>query len=217
MVRSLTADQARGVVSFIRSTPHGPLKFVLIRLSGATENALNILLKTLEEPPEHTRFVLTTSESVLATVSSRAQTHHLGLLSGTELYEVLTAKLGMTPLLARKAVEHGHGSVWPALAAQENESARLTALSLIGAVAKQDVELFRQVSLKVDDTVWRQLVLFLQEVSSGRWRAFTAADGSAWLGRQGDVTKMLRALGRFTDVRSRLAVRVALEPFATRR
>lgn len=217
MVRSLTADQARGVVSFVRTAPHGPLKFVLARLTGATESALNILLKTLEEPPERVRFVLTASESVLATVSSRAQTYHLGLLSGTDLYGVLTAKLGMTQALAHKAVAHGYGSVWPALSAQENESARTTALSLMGAVAKQDVELFRQVSLKVDDTVWRQLVLFLQETSSGRWRAFTAEEGAAWRSRREDVIRMLKALSRFADVRSRLAVRVALEPFATRR
>lgn len=61
--------------------------YILDEVHMLTAAASNALLKTLEEPPAHVRFVLATTEpqKVLPTIRSRTQQHRFDLLSAKEL------------------------------------------------------------------------------------------------------------------------------------
>lgn len=70
-------DDARELISNCIYRPmRGPYKIYIIdEVHMLTRDAFNALLKTLEEPPEHVKFILCTTESnkVLPTVQSRCQ------------------------------------------------------------------------------------------------------------------------------------------------
>jgi len=93
-------------------------------LEGAAQNAL---LKSLEEPPPGTVFILTTAVpgALLPTVLSRCMRLRFGRLSAAEVAGVLSREHGMTPDIARAAAALADGSVGQALAF---ESADLSAL-----------------------------------------------------------------------------------------
>jgi DNA polymerase III subunit gamma/tau len=75
--------------------------YVLDEVHMLTTEASNVLLKTLEEPPEYVTFVLATTDpqKVLPTISSRTQHFEFNLLS----YEELIGHLA--DILAREGVE----------------------------------------------------------------------------------------------------------------
>lgn len=77
-IRRLTADYSRDLVAFAGTAPYGPYKAVVVCTDGASEQAQNILLKTLEEPPESLRFILYGTTEPLPAVVSRCQVFRLG-------------------------------------------------------------------------------------------------------------------------------------------
>jgi DNA polymerase-3 subunit gamma/tau len=71
----------------------GPYKIILIdEVHMLTKEAFNALLKTLEEPPEHVKFLFATTEphKVLPTILSRCQRFDLKALSGEALQRKLS-------------------------------------------------------------------------------------------------------------------------------
>ena len=73
IIRRLSAADARNLVRFARTAPFGPFKAVTIVTDEASEQAQNILLKVLEEPPETIRFILIATRRPLPAVVSRCQ------------------------------------------------------------------------------------------------------------------------------------------------
>lgn len=69
----LDAAAARAVAAYAGVQPLGRLKAVIAVLDGSSEQAQNILLKTLEEPPDSVRFLLIATRPPLDTVVSRAR------------------------------------------------------------------------------------------------------------------------------------------------
>jgi hypothetical protein len=70
----------------------GSKRFVLVlEADRMTEDAANCFLKTLEEPPLDTLFVLTTSrfDNLLPTIRSRCQVVHMGYLSKEQIKSVI--------------------------------------------------------------------------------------------------------------------------------
>jgi hypothetical protein len=81
---NLSAESARDLVKRVSLVPFGDFQLILVKLEGASEQAQNILLKVLEEPPPRARFLLLAQSPPLATVMSRAQVYRLGA-SGHDL------------------------------------------------------------------------------------------------------------------------------------
>ncbi|NUM89002.1 MAG: hypothetical protein HUU37_07345 [Bdellovibrionales bacterium] len=75
---AIAVDAVREAIRQVNYAPlEAPLRVVVIRdAHGMNPQAANVLLKTLEEPPPHTKFILTTTDAhrLLQTVRSRSQT-----------------------------------------------------------------------------------------------------------------------------------------------
>lgn len=211
----LTAAAARTIIAFVSTAPFGRFKLVTVRLDGSSNTALNAMLKTLEEPPPSARFLLTTSTPTLPTITSRATIYRLGALSVPELTDVLT-RHGLRPEAAARAAVLGRGQVRTALAAETSDAARAAVLNLMRAVATTDHELFDRTLRSWDDAAGQLLTQWFTETVTGRWSIFTQADTFGLHTDQARVRKMLTAISRVANARSRLAVRAALETYLTR-
>jgi hypothetical protein len=197
----------------------GQLKLIVVRLDGhkydnaqrsASPEALNALLKVLEEPPPTVRFILVASLPPLATIRSRSRVYALGLLSGAEVEQILLAQ-GVAPAKAQLATTVSGGRVRPALAAAQGvEAARSKVEAALRAVAAGTslAPMFRE---------WGEpehalLVVWATETAARRYRVFGPQSVAALEGPHGRF--LLRLLGRYDPARSRLADRAALEQLA---
>jgi DNA polymerase III delta prime subunit len=208
----LKVDQVRDVIAFVSTMSAGPFKLVLADLDGASEAAFNALLKTLEEPPPSARFILSASQSVPATVESRAAIFTLGLLSRCDLAAILMTQ-GMSESAAVRAAVLARGQVDAAMTTTGTDAARAAVLTLIRALAQHDQDLFHRVARSFDDTARELFVRFLIEAISGMWVLFSHSDTCGLTGDPGRLMSMLRALTQVSRARPRLQVRVALQPF----
>jgi DNA polymerase-3 subunit delta' len=123
----ISVDQVRRVVlEKIALPPHeAPQRVVIVRdADQMSPGAANALLKTLEEPPAHTRFVLMTSRpgELLPTILSRTQLVRFAPLSDELVERVLVEKKIEAPL-AKDLARLSGGSVEVALALADPESA----------------------------------------------------------------------------------------------
>lgn len=213
----LTAATARAIVAFVATAGFGPIKLVTARLDTTTETALNILLKTLEEPPPTARFILTATTWPLATIASRAQIFRTGLLDPGEVEQILLT-LGHSPTGAARAAALGCGQIAAArtLVARVDsaDTARAATLTLGRALATYDTELFDRAFTTFTDTDQDMVLTWLREEITGRRVWFTAAD---YFGLpRPRLLQMLFAVSGLPHARSRLAVRAALQPFLAR-
>ncbi|MEJ2717504.1 MAG: DNA polymerase III subunit gamma/tau [Deltaproteobacteria bacterium] len=119
-----------------------PYKIIIIdEVHMISINAFNALLKTLEEPPSHAKFIFATTEShkVPATINSRCQRFNFRTISIGEMTR------GMARILEQEGVEASDEAL--ALVAREALGSFRDALSLLdqviafgtGAVSTQDV------------------------------------------------------------------------------
>ena len=78
-ISKLTADYSRDIVKFAGAVALGPFKGIAVCMDGAAEQAQNILLKVLEEPPESVRFLLYASTGCkpLPAIMSRCQVFYV--------------------------------------------------------------------------------------------------------------------------------------------
>ncbi len=133
----ITAAQAREIVNSIQLQRHSAAYRVIILnpADALNEEAANILLKTLEEPPARTQFLLVTARpaSLLQTVRSRSQRVRFGPLSEAEMSAWLTER-GMDHALASAA--GGSPGRALALAGGEAEARREVLDALCGAVGQ---------------------------------------------------------------------------------
>jgi DNA polymerase III subunit delta' len=115
---SIKIDAVRDLVSRIGFRPfEGRRRFVLLREADTLEpQAQNALLKSLEEPPPATSFILTTAVPglLLDTVRSRCMRMAFGRLTVSEVAAVLAAR-GFDEREARAAAALADGSVGQAL------------------------------------------------------------------------------------------------------
>ena len=127
-------ERVRELLAPLAYAPHeAKERFVLIDpaddLAGAQgrAEAANALLKTLEEPPSRTRFVLITSQSrrLPVTLRSRCQTVRFAPLGRSEIVQLLVAQHGAEPDAANLAAQSAEGSLSAAIARLEvNETER---------------------------------------------------------------------------------------------
>lgn len=211
---ALMSETARSVVEFARRAPFGHTRLSIIPMDGASTAAQNILLKTLEEPPDTATFILTATASVLPTVQSRAQVFHLGLLTDEQVVQILSAR-GMSPEAAHRAAVIGMGQVQPALDADTTETAGKTlASNLLGAVAEHDAQEFERLCTSAVTGEIRQLVkILLMEGITNRWRIFERGECHGLDQNPERLRAMLQTLHRHEAAAPSLSVRTALEQF----
>lgn len=91
--------------------------FVIVEAERMSPGAQNALLKTLEEPPEHSYLILLTpsADALLPTTRSRCQEVAFGRLPTQFVMEHLTAHRDLDPTGARFLAELAHGSLGAAL------------------------------------------------------------------------------------------------------
>lgn len=137
----ISVDQVRRVVlDRVNLSPHeAPQRVVIVRAADElSTGAANALLKTLEEPPAHTRFVLLTSKpgELLPTIRSRTQLIRFAALSDATVEHVLLAR-GVDLEIARRVAPLAAGSVATAMALADPSSAeeRTVAVEALRAAA----------------------------------------------------------------------------------
>lgn len=139
---SIKIDVVRDVLERTAFRPfEGRRRAVIIRDADALElPAQHALLKSLEEPPPGTVFVLTSAVPgvLLPTVLSRCMPLRFGRLTETEVAEILTRDYDVSPPEARAAATLADGSVGQALALGSTDVAvlRETAVELLRQTAK---------------------------------------------------------------------------------
>lgn len=117
--RDISMDQIRAVVlRHLAFPPHeGRARVILVRrVEELSVNAANLLLKTLEEPPPRTTFVLLTAhgDELLDTIRSRTLLVRFGTLGRPAMTTVLE-RHGVTGAAADEAIAFAQGSVGAAL------------------------------------------------------------------------------------------------------
>lgn len=132
LVRSETlsygVEDARQLVSSAAVVPaDAPWHIVVIEdADRLTEQAVNVLLKVLEEPPPHLVWLLCapSPEDVLATIRSRTRSVHLRTPSTSEVTEALRDRYGVDPAMAAFAARASQGHIGRARALATDEEAR---------------------------------------------------------------------------------------------
>ena len=137
----ITVDEVRRAVAQARYRPFEGRRRVIV-IDAADQlvpQSQNALLKTLEEPPDASQFVLVTArpDTLLATVRSRCQRLSFGQLGTAEVTGVLVRDHGYDQPTALASAASAGGSVGRALllASGELAAARAAALALLQAVA----------------------------------------------------------------------------------
>jgi DNA polymerase-3 subunit gamma/tau len=113
-------DDIREIIDGVRYRPVAARYkiYIIDEVHMLTKNAFNALLKTLEEPPEHTKFIFATTEirKVPVTVLSRCQRFDLRRVEATELASHFTRIAGkegvlISPEAAQLIARAADGSV----------------------------------------------------------------------------------------------------------
>jgi hypothetical protein len=214
-LEKLSVDEARDLVRFAGIAPFGKTKLVVARLDGASEAALNALLKLLEEPPPTIKFILLSVWPPLDTITSRCHVYRLGLLRRDELFDVLVHRMGMAPAAADTAAGLGRGQVQAALTADQQDVGRAACLSVLKAIHDRDSDLLEQAASRWDENAQALLLRWCVEAITGRWQAFTEAETFGLTKDPNVPRRVLLALR--LNARPKLAVRAALEPLLSQR
>ncbi len=138
-----SVDNIREINENLKYPPaSSPYRIIIIdEVHMISVNAFNALLKTLEEPPSHAKFIFATTEShkVPATINSRCQRFNFRTIS---LREIIS---GMAAILEKEGIEASEDAL--ALIAREAQGSFRDALSLLdqvvafgsGRITQQDV------------------------------------------------------------------------------
>jgi DNA polymerase-3 subunit delta' len=139
---SIKIETVRDVIDRAGYRPfEGRRRFVIVDEADAlVEPAQNALLKTLEEPPPASVFILVSSlpDTLLPTVRSRCQRLRFGALSVDDVSEVLVREHGYSESDARAAAADADGSVGQALEVRSVDlvEVRTTAWRLLEQAAR---------------------------------------------------------------------------------
>ncbi len=173
--RILKIDQIRAIQHNVSLAPfEGRWQVIILRrFEEANEEAANAFLKTLEEPPRHTRLILTARDAslLLPTISSRCQIFALRPLTPAQVETALIERWGVEPAQARLLAHVSGGRLGWAVRAHANpalmESRRRHLATLNDALNEGRAErLSRAVELaKTPDELLEMLDLWL-----GWWR-----------------------------------------------
>jgi hypothetical protein len=212
----LTIDTVRLVTAYAARAPLGAFKLIQVRLDSSSSQALNALLKTLEEPPPRVKFLLTSSGSTMPTVASRCTVFELGMLGAGELEQIYRTQ-GYPASKAKRAADFARGQVQRGYGFEVSSPQRDQVAVVIKALSTGDRGLFGSVFKHWDQRSTELLSTFFTECLTTRWSAFTEADACGLHHDRTRLWAMVSALSKLPAARPRLGVRAALEPFLTHR
>jgi hypothetical protein len=226
--QSMTSSVARHIVTRCQIKPRGQ-RAIVFDAGKATNDALNILLKLLEEPPDRTHFLLYASKPVLPTVASRAVRFNARPLQDQEVVHLLVER-GVPVERAVRASRWATGRPGRAFEVEEALQYSGAVLQLMRAATENDRLLLSNVAKAlrpVNDNEWTQararqgehrraeltaqlLVTALSEARTSNCRLFTDKELEGL--RRFDprvLDRALRVLG--TKGRSELKIKAAVE------
>jgi DNA polymerase III subunit gamma/tau len=145
-------DDIRQIIENIRYSVQGHRVVILDEAHMLSKNAWNAALKTLEEPPANTTFVLITTEpnKVPATVRSRCQIYefkdvdldtlknHYSTVAATEGLEISDKQIEEVALRAEGSVRDGLSLLQKHLSGEEVSSHSSEYFDLVGAIYSGD-------------------------------------------------------------------------------
>ncbi len=143
-------DNVRDLIESIRYSTQGHRVIIIDEAHMLSKNAFNALLKTLEEPPAKTMFILCTTEphKLIDTVKSRCQIYefHEVELKTLEAYyehimelEGLSIDVSAAALKANGSVRDGLSILQKALSGEQEADTSKQYFDLVGAIYSQDV------------------------------------------------------------------------------
>ena len=143
-------DNVRELIENIRYATQGYRVVIIDEAHMLSKNAFNALLKTLEEPPEKTLFILCTTEphKLIDTVKSRCQIyefHEVELKTLEDYYDHIMELEGVkvdvsaAALKANGSVRDGLSILQKALSGEQEADTSKQYFELVGAIYSQDV------------------------------------------------------------------------------
>lgn len=143
-------DNVRELIESIRYSTQGHRVVIIDEAHMLSKNAFNALLKTLEEPPPRTMFILCTTEphKLIDTVKSRCQMYefHEVPLQTLEAYyqhvmelEGVDVDVSAAALKANGSVRDGLSILQKALSGEQEADTSKQYFELVGAIYSQDV------------------------------------------------------------------------------
>ena len=176
---SIKIEQARDIIDRASYRPfEGRRRVVIIdEADTLVREAQNALLKTLEEPPPGSVFILVSSrpDALLPTVRSRCPRLRFGRLSAAEVAAALVQAHGYEEADARAAAATADGSLGRALQADSAELARAregAAVTLEGAASTADPR--RRLEFAKNLVVRKNVAATDREALALRLRAMTS-------------------------------------------
>ena len=202
----LSASAARLISETALQAPRGRMKVYVIFLDRASDNAINTLLKALEESPATTRFILIATELPQETVVSRSTVFRFSLLSTEDVEAVLTGR-NFNPTVARNAAQASRGQISNALRYVNGASdAKMGVLVVVSALLQRDEEALNAQASKWTDEHTQALTTMSYEIITKQWRIFDPAEVEGVSSRL--ALRILEAVR--PQIRGRLTVNASL-------
>lgn len=170
--------EARAAGKFSLDPPIGPgCRIVAADLEQSSHAAQTALLKTLEEPSAHARFILVAPPGMaIATVASRAQSFNCSPLTWEQTRDVLEEQ-GLSGPEAAAAVSLAPGRPGVAMRLYREAGVALERVQqALGAAREGNARSLDRLFRKWSEAESRLLGAWVWEASTGNWRVFSEQD-----------------------------------------
>lgn len=206
-VNRLTADTARMIEQFAMVAPIGHRRLVVARTLGASRIAYNVLLKTLEEAPETTRFFLIVHDDMVpATVLSRGHVYNFPPLDDDALADVLVHIKKFAPENARERAGVARGQIKTALTLPDIKERKDLVLRVLEAFRTKDSSILEDIAPRWTEEHTELLAVWCQEAVTKRWRFFLEEES----GIPGTALPLKILIALRAEIKPRLVVRASL-------
>lgn len=204
-IRNLNIEDARTITEAAQYYPVSGTRLILVRLDGASQESMNVLLKTMEDASEVNHFILVGSVMPLETVASRCAVFHFSLLSEDEVCQILVSRKFSQAEALRLSKASG-GRVGPALMVADGVDPKEDVLLAMKAITERDRKALDGLATHWTDNHTVSMGILCREAITGRWGVFKESEVSG-LGKRLSM-QILAALK--PNIRPRLVVRASL-------
>lgn len=209
---TLSADLSRRLVGFLSYAPAGSRKLAIVRIDNARHQALNAILKSLEELPPKVHVILIAEhlQTVPDTIRSRAEHYRFGYLNDENVKQVLITAEHVHPSEAEHHAA-GAGAVSSAVPSSEDIQAKGLVLRALSAIQVHDAKALDALSGKWTERCTELMRIWCAEALSTRWRLFQPEETES----MSTSSKLRILLCLKNDIRPKLVVRASLMTLLT--